>query len=104
MKVQLLHIVDCPGTPVAELRVREALDALGLTNVPIELVMISTEDVAASMAFAGSPTILVDGVDLFPAQRISSLACRIYATEGGIVGSPTRAQIQAALTERVRAR
>lgn len=97
MKVELLHIVDCPNTAVAEEHARAALDSLGLTDVPVEVVTIRTEAEAADAPFGGSPTILVDGVDLFPTAPVRSLACRVYATESGFAGAPTRDQIEAAL-------
>lgn len=65
MKVQLLHIADCPNTAIAEARTRSALDALSLSTIPNEMVMITTE-AEASARFGGSPTILVEGADLFP--------------------------------------
>ena len=97
MKVELLHIVDCPNTVVAEEHARAALDSLGLTDVPVELVTIHSEAEAASTQFGGSPTILVDGVDLFPTAPVRSLACRVYATGSGYAGAPTQEQIEAAL-------
>jgi hypothetical protein len=48
--------------------------------------------------FAGSATILVDGVDLFPTDgRTSDLPCPIYLTPNGMAGAPTQHQIEAAL-------
>ncbi|WP_336626336.1 MULTISPECIES: hypothetical protein [unclassified Microbacterium] len=97
MKVELLHIVDCPNTDIAETNARAALDALGLGGVPVELVTIRTEAEAANTQFGGSPTILLDGVDLFPTTPARSLACRVYATGSGYAGAPTQEQIEAAL-------
>ncbi|WP_396278495.1 hypothetical protein [Glutamicibacter creatinolyticus] len=97
MKIELLHIVGCPNTDIAEANARAALDALGLGAVPIELVTIRTEDEAVSTRFGGSPTILVDGVDLFPTAPVHSLACRVYPTESGFAGAPTSSQITKAL-------
>ena len=53
MKVELLHIVDCPNTDIAEANARAALDALGLGGVAVELVTIHTEAEAASLGFGG---------------------------------------------------
>ncbi|WP_313280617.1 hypothetical protein [Timonella senegalensis] len=97
MRVQLLHIDDCPNTSDAEARTRSALDALGLTDVRVELVTIRSEAEAESTRFGGSPTILVDGNDLFPTTSVRSLACRVYVTERGFAGSPTQAQLEVAL-------
>ncbi|MEG9224884.1 hypothetical protein [Aeromicrobium sp. Sec7.5] len=101
MKVQVLHIDECPNTAVASGRVRAALDALGKTDVPVELVLVKTQTVAASTDFGGSPTILVDGQDLFPeATRVDTLACRVYWTTSGLAGAPTSVQIESALRSR----
>ena len=99
MKVELLHIVGCPNTDVAEANARAALDALGFRAVPVELVTIRTEAEAVSTRFGGSPTILVDGVDLFPTTPVSSLACRVYATGSGFAGAPTQEQLEVALRD-----
>ncbi|QUW18171.1 hypothetical protein [Agrococcus sp. Marseille-Q4369] len=101
MKVQLLHLDDCPNTGDAEARTRGALDTLGLTDVLIESVTIRTEAEATSNRFGGSPTALVDGADLFPATPVRSLACRVYATEKGFAGAPTQAQLEEALRDRL---
>lgn len=97
MKVELLHIVDCPNTGIAEANVRAALDAHGLSDVPIRLVTIRSEVETTRMPFGGSPTILVDGVDLFPVTPVRSLACRVYGTGHGIAGAPTQDQVKEAL-------
>jgi hypothetical protein len=50
----------------------------------------------------GSPTIRIDGRDLFPvANRAGyALGCRMYATPDGLKGSPTAEMVRAALAER----
>lgn len=97
MKVELLHIIACPNTAIAAAHARAALNALGRDDMQVELVTIHTETEAAGTRFGGSPTILVDGDDLFPTTPVRSLACRVYATENGFAGAPTAAQIEAAL-------
>lgn len=97
MKVQLLHIEDCPNTADAEARTRSALDALGLADVSVESVTIHSDAEATATRFGGSPTILADGFDLFPTAPIHSLACRVYATENGYAGAPTQKQLEEAL-------
>ena len=55
-------------------------------------------DRAAASAFAGSPTILVDGVDAFDdAVQLTELACRVYSTDRGLAGLPTVDQLAASL-------
>jgi hypothetical protein len=101
VNVQVLHIDDCPNWQEAGTRTRQALDALGLVNVSVEFVLIRTEGEATSAGFAGSPTIVVDGEDLFPSEgRTAHLACRVYLTERGLAATPTLAQLERALQER----
>ena len=55
--------------------------------------------------FPGSPTVLVDGEDLIPAQRRDesrALSCRIYSSPEGPKDHPTEAMVRAALRERSR--
>lgn len=98
----MLHIDACPNWQVASDHVRESLHALGRDDVDITEVLITNSDEAAAVAFAGSPTILVDGVDLFPSGgRTTDLACRIYPTETGFAGVPSREQLESALRSRL---
>ncbi|WP_353809721.1 hypothetical protein [Agromyces sp. SYSU T00194] len=102
MRVQVVHIEACPGWERAGALAREVLDRFGRSDVPVEYVTIRSEADAAAVAFAGSPTLLVDGEDLFPSgPRTHALACRVYPTEQGLSGSPTRAQLETALRARL---
>ncbi len=101
MKLQVLHINDCPNTAEATMRLKHALDAVELHDLTIDAVLIRTEADAANSPFAGSPTFLLDGADLFPATPTRSLACRVYPTENGFAGTPTQAQLEQALREGV---
>jgi hypothetical protein len=53
--------------------------------------------------FPGSPTILVNGEDLFPAERRATRAtsCRIYATLEGPKNHPIATMVREALVERL---
>ena len=102
MKVELLHIVECPNWEEAGVRLRAALDAMGQPAVDIDYELLQTPDDAARRPFAGSPTILIDGEDPFPSGGpLTVLACRVYRTETGLAGAPTVEQLTAALRERL---
>lgn len=101
MRIELLHIADCPNTALALERVEAALAALGRDDVAVQLRLIESAADTAGTGFAGSPTITADGADIFPGGAPSSdLACRIYPTPGGHAGAPTVEQVIAALTSR----
>ena len=102
MQVSLVYFADCPNWSEAGRRLRLALDLIGRPDVEIRFVQVRTEVEAAAAGFAGSPTFVVDGVDLLgPVPGPVGLACRVYATPAGLAGVPEVSQVVAAL-EKVR--
>ncbi|MFD6816330.1 hypothetical protein ACFWCH_05415 [Microbacterium sp. NPDC060132] len=102
MTVEILHIAECPSWESAQARAREALTALGRTDVLVTTRLLRTPEEAAETPFAGSPTITINGTDIFPSDgRTSDLACRVYATPHGLKGTPTTEQITDALRTRI---
>lgn len=102
MTIEILHIAECPSWESAEARTREALEALGRTDVLVTTRLLRTPEEAAETPFAGSPTIVINGNDIFPSEgRTSDLACRVYATPHGLKGSPTAEQVADALRQRI---
>ena len=98
MDVSVLHIDDCPNWVEATSRLRTALDNLGASDTAVSIIQVNTPEDALRVPFAGSPTILVDGVDLFPNEgRTTDLACRVYQTNGRLAGLPSLRDIEAAL-------
>jgi hypothetical protein len=87
--IELLWWEGCPSTETALTELRAALDDVGLNEAEIRTREIQTDDEAAELRFAGSPTILIDGRDLVDAggQPIG-LSCRVYRTRDGRI-SPT---------------
>lgn len=97
-----MHIGACPNWISAGERTRAALDTLGMEDVSVEYLLLRTPEEASEVAFAGSPTILLDGEDAFPsAGRTTDLACRIYQTGTGLAGLPTVNQIEDAIRSRL---
>jgi hypothetical protein len=98
MKVEILHIEDCPNWEQAGRRARDALAAIGQEDVAVTFTLLRTSEDASRVPFGGSPTITVDGADLFPTGvRITDLACRVYSTPNGLAGLPTTDQLADAL-------
>ena len=82
---------------------------MGIVESAVAEEGIAAEIVEATLGpddwrvFPSSPTILVDGEDLFPAQRhdeARALSCRIYASPEGPKDHPTEAMVRAALRGR----
>jgi hypothetical protein len=94
VNIEILHIEDCDNWREAGQRVRKALDATGHSEVGVEYRLLQTSAEAAEVPFAGSPTILRDGTDVFPSDgQTTELACRIYPTATGFAGMPTVDQL-----------
>ena len=99
--VELLYVDGCPHWPVVEERV---LLALRLTQNPevVRSRQVSTLAEADELGFRGSPTILMDGDDLFPdLQSPIGLSCRLYETTDRPSGAPTVDQVVAAIRARL---
>ena len=79
MEVALLYWDGCPSHPEALAQLRAALG----DDVPIAVREIETEEQAVAEAFPGSPTIRVDGEDLFPIDDPPGLNCRVYRLADG---------------------
>jgi hypothetical protein len=98
MRVEVLYFDGCPTYVAATRNLSEVLSELGI-DAEVELVGVNSDEDAERLRFPGSPTIRVDGRDLFPiAERgVWALGCRTYATPKGLKGHPTREMIREAL-------
>jgi len=85
VNVELLWWEGCPSTERALETVREALTELGLEATEVRTREVRTDDEATELGFLGSPTILIDGVDLVPAadDEPIGLSCRVYRRRDG---------------------
>lgn len=101
MRVEVLYFEGCPTYRAAEKTLRGVL-AQEDAEPEVELVAVNTEEEARRLRFPGSPTIRVDGEDLFPVpDRVGyALGCRMYTTPEGLRGSPTAEMVRASLAER----
>ena len=98
MELEVLHIADCPNWREVGERAALALAALNRSDVTVTYRVVQNPEEAARAAFAGSPTLTLNGSDLFPSDgSTADLACRIYVTPHGLAGLPTTQQIADAL-------
>lgn len=93
MKIQLLYFEGCPNVDAARNALREALAAEKL-DVAVEEIDVEAPSAPTWARGWGSPTILVDGVDVAGATPSdASSCCRLYAD-----GAPDVAAIRARLS------
>jgi hypothetical protein len=100
MKAQVLYFDGCPTYKFAEKALRDVLAEKGM-EADVELVAVNSSEEAQRLRFPGSPTIRVDGRDLFPAPEREDwrLGCRVYTTPEGLRGSPAAEMLGEALTK-----
>jgi hypothetical protein len=102
MRVELLWWDGCPSYPETQADLREALAAEGI-DADVEMVEIQTDDQARRERFPGSPTIRIDGEDVFPPeeQEPFSLTCRVYRLRDGRPSpTPDREDLREAIRRR----
>jgi hypothetical protein len=101
MKMEILHFDWCPAYLKAEKTLQGVLEEKGV-DAEVQLVAVNTAEEAQELRFPGSPTIRVDGEDLFPVPERAeyALACRMYISPEGLRYSPTAEMVRAALDER----
>jgi len=98
MDITLLYFDDCPNWRVAD----ERLAAIAAERADLKVTrhLVDTLEEAERVGFHGSPSILVDGVDVFAEPDAGvGLSCRVYRTPDGRAGAPTVEQLRAALAD-----
>lgn len=94
MNVELLYFDGCPSWQAALANLREVLGE----SVQVRLVTVESAADAERLQFHGSPTLRINGQDLFPIDAADyALGCRVYHTPDGLQGWPTTAMIRQAL-------
>jgi len=83
-RVELVWWEGCPSTERALADLRAALSEVGLDPAAVEMREVATDEQAERERFPGSPTILVDGEDVFPSEETPiGLSCRMYRLGDG---------------------
>ena len=93
LSFELLYFDDCPSWKNALVILEKCMDNLGIFQ-EISLVRVESHKEAKQYKFSGSPTLRVNGTDLFPAgQADYALICRVYQTPEGFKGWPTEEMV-----------
>ncbi len=98
MDVTLFYFEYCPNWKVADERLM--MLAAERPDLTVTRQLVETPGEAERVGFLGSPSIQVDGVDMFaePASPVG-LTCRRYRTSDGYDGAPTLEQLRAVLAD-----
>ena len=94
MNIDLLYFSGCPSWKRSKEFLNKIIEEKGL-DLKINLVQIETDEEAVLHQFPGSPTIRLEGSDLFPFDQPDyRLGCRIYQTPNGFQGTPTKEMLE----------
>ncbi|MDG5486972.1 alkylmercury lyase [Mycolicibacterium gadium] len=102
MKLEILHVPDCPGLALLTRRIAEALGDERIADT-ITYRVVNDPAGAIESGMTGSPTLLIDGDDPFAVcGLVPSLSCRLYRADRGVDHAPSVAELRAALNDRLR--
>lgn len=88
MKIELLYFDGCPSWQTALENLKSVLEEEEITET-VNVMEIVNDEQAQQEKFLGSPSIRIDGRDLWFERRENySLSCRVYATPDGVKGFP----------------
>jgi len=97
MNIELLYFEGCPAWEEALANLKTAL-AQEKVIAQIQLICVQDNEQAEQLKFLGSPSFRVNGVDLWPQERLRyNLSCRVYPTPQGLKGAPTVEMFRQAL-------
>lgn len=95
MKVTLLFFDGCPNWQTTN----DDLESLAVEfGFEFDRCQVETDDDAQRLHFRGSPSVLIDGRDVFASgHEPIGLSCRIYQTDHGLAGAPSLEQLHQVL-------
>src|SRR5262245_7380885 len=99
MTIEILYFPDCPNYLLALEHVQRAVQE---EHVSAKIKHVQVSDAAAALRFLGSPTILINGIDIEPAARsggAAGMCCRTYRGRSGPEGVPSVGLIREAIRE-----
>jgi hypothetical protein len=99
-RVQFLWWEGCPSHERALAELREEMRAAGLDPERVEVRHVGSAEEAASAGFVGSPTVRIDGRDVFSPSDDEpvGLTCRVYRLrDGRFSPTPDPADVRDAL-------
>jgi len=97
VRIELLYFENCPSWEQTRANVHASLAELALPG-KIDLLLVKSNAEARKHRFLGSPTLRINGQDLFPIEGDQfALGCRVFATPRGLVGIPTSEMVKSEL-------
>ncbi|MCR4439275.1 MAG: alkylmercury lyase [bacterium] len=82
--VEFQYFAGCPNAAETWRHLQELIAEGFLLPDEVHVTEVNDAEAARRMRFAGSPTVLVDGVDIYTEEepREANFACRVYLVNG----------------------
>ncbi len=99
--IEFQYFQECPNASSTLKNLRALVDDSSIEVSELNLVEVPTPELASKLNFQGSPTILVDGIDIYSETRPSgsSFNCRIYMLDGESTGILPKGFIKSQITK-----
>jgi protein-disulfide isomerase len=95
--IEVQHFEGCPNSSEMIERVRESIKEID-NKIEYREILVETQEEAERVKFRGSPTVLINGIDIerMPEPTEANLACRYYRK-----GLPSVSQIKEFILEQL---
>ncbi|AEJ19876.1 alkylmercury lyase [Gracilinema caldarium] len=86
--IEFQYFEGCPNSMQSLAILREFMTIAKISEDKLEIVLITNVEMARKKNFQGSPTILINGVDIYTMKKPTgySFSCRIYEINGVSTG------------------
>jgi hypothetical protein len=95
--IEFQYFEDCPNHSIMEKNLISAISGLE-DKIEIRKILVENEEAARKINFRGSPTVLINGIDLenVPSVAHASMSCRFYRS-----GIPSSKVIRKKITDQM---
>jgi len=86
--IEFLYFKGCPNAEKTLSNLKEALKELNISEKVLSIIEVKDIEMAKKINFSGSPTILVNGKDIYTLEKPKgfNFTCRVYDFEGKKIG------------------
>lgn len=101
VRIEILHCEGCPTPETVRELVASILKEESL-KAEIHVIEVETAEEALRLRFRGSPTILIDGIDIggdMEGDANYELRCRVYDNDGIKMSWPSKGTLRSAILE-----
>ena len=88
MEIEFQYFNGCPNSETTLKNLQRLVEEKYENKLKIKMVEVPTPELAEELHFQGSPTILVNGYDIYSMEKPAGFnySCRIYNMDGEMTG------------------